>query len=101
MKSALFRFSTSFSTRRRSTRPIPRVIAGRVLPVEDGVRRVEDGRFAVALYPSGLTTETEVEVDHLRGESMLFEIANGLAMVAQLWNGRRLQSLHLRVHGHD
>ena len=29
---------------------------------------------------------------------MLFEIENGLAMVAELWNGRRLQSLHLRVH---
>src|SRR5687767_14168802 len=40
-----------------------------------------DARFPIALYPSGLTAETEIEVDYLYGESMCFQITNGLAMV--------------------
>ena len=54
---------------------------------------IENGRFRLALHPSGLTAETEVEVDHLRREFMLVEITNGFAMVAKLRNGPRLQSL--------
>ena len=73
---------------------MPRAIDGVVAP-RGSQSRGTAAASVTGLQPSCLTAEPQVEVDHLRRKFVLFEITNGLAMVAKRRNRRRLQSLQV------
>ena len=99
VKSALFRRSASFSTRKRSTdqtlgddgdqRRVARLASLGALTRSDS---------GLALPPAGLAAELPVEISIVGGEAVLVQIVHGLAMMAQRRQRRGAQlSQALRV----